>query len=74
MFIKLHSFIQNPDYEESKAGLILNKQYKEMACMVNTEEILFVFEALNPAQGNSMIKFRNGELLTVKENLTDIPL
>lgn len=72
MFLKLTSYVQNPDYEESKKGLILNNQWRETPCMINGEEIIFVFPAEKTSHGKSMVKFRNGTTLTMKETFKEI--
>lgn len=69
--IPLTSYIQNPDYEHNNS-LILKNQWKEVACMVNADDILFIFEAQNGETGSSSIKFRNGVNLTVKETMVEI--
>lgn len=71
MLIKLTSYVQNPDYDEAN-GLLLQNQMKELGCLVNSEEFLWVFPTLKSKQGNTAIKFRNGEILTMKETVDEI--
>lgn len=71
MFIELTSFVQNKDYSE-KSGLIVRDQWVETKCVVNSEEILFIMPTAGSEVGSSLIKFKNGSMLTFKETVKEI--
>jgi hypothetical protein len=72
MFIKITSYIQNPDYAANDTGIITKNAMVEQPCILNDEEILFIFPTNNTVVGKSQIKLRNGSILTAKESLDEL--
>lgn len=71
MIIKLTSYVTDNSYGE-KNGIVTSSRQVETPCLLATDEISFVFEAMETIVGRSQIKLKSGTMITVKETLDEI--
>lgn len=70
-FVKVTSYLKDDSYTADDGGLLVKDRLREVPALVNFEDVVFVFPSQNGTAG-SMIRFRNGVTLDIKETVEEL--